>query len=48
MYHIAHGTALAEYLLTLYFKPELKTHSYVSDIGQSRAPTMKLKTNNAL
>ncbi|KAJ6598951.1 Isoprenylcysteine carboxyl methyltransferase family-domain-containing protein [Mycena vulgaris] len=33
MYHIAHGTALAEYLLTLYFKPALKSHSYVSLVG---------------
>ncbi|KAJ7180209.1 Isoprenylcysteine carboxyl methyltransferase family-domain-containing protein [Mycena crocata] len=32
-YHIAHGTAVAEYLLTLYLKPSLKTHPYVSLFG---------------
>ncbi|KAI0723237.1 protein-s-isoprenylcysteine O-methyltransferase [Earliella scabrosa] len=32
-YHIAHATALTEYLLTLYFKPEYKRHPYVSIIG---------------
>ncbi|KAF9247313.1 Isoprenylcysteine carboxyl methyltransferase family-domain-containing protein [Melanogaster broomeanus] len=33
MYHIANGTALLEYLVTLYFRPSLKTHSYISVIG---------------
>ncbi|KAG6831136.1 hypothetical protein H0H92_012561 [Tricholoma furcatifolium] len=33
MYHIANGTALTEYLLTLYFKPSLKTYSYATLIG---------------
>ncbi|KAF9055419.1 ICMT-domain-containing protein [Hymenopellis radicata] len=32
-YHIANGTALTEYLLTLYFKPSWKAHPYVSIIG---------------
>ncbi|KAI0081712.1 ICMT-domain-containing protein [Panus rudis PR-1116 ss-1] len=32
-YHIAHGSALIEYLTTLYFKPELKSHPYASLIG---------------
>lgn len=36
-YHIAHATALTEYLLTLYFKPEYKRHPYVSIIGKRRA-----------
>ncbi|OJA13807.1 hypothetical protein AZE42_00517 [Rhizopogon vesiculosus] len=33
MYHVAHGVALMEYLITLYLKPSLKAHSYVSTIG---------------
>ncbi|KAI0796731.1 ICMT-domain-containing protein [Abortiporus biennis] len=33
MYHVAHISALAEYLLTLYFKPSIKSHSYISIIG---------------
>ncbi|KAL0949432.1 hypothetical protein HGRIS_009492 [Hohenbuehelia grisea] len=33
MYHVANGTALAEYLLSLYFKPELKSYPYASTIG---------------
>ncbi|KAG6911201.1 hypothetical protein DXG01_003068 [Tephrocybe rancida] len=33
MYHIANGTALTEYLLTLYFKPSLKTFPYVTLLG---------------
>ncbi|RDB22814.1 Protein-S-isoprenylcysteine O-methyltransferase [Hypsizygus marmoreus] len=33
MYHIANGTALAEYLITLYFKPTLKSYPYVTLIG---------------
>jgi protein-S-isoprenylcysteine O-methyltransferase len=33
MYHIANGVALTEYLLTLYFKPALKSYQYVSLIG---------------
>ncbi|KAJ7094659.1 Isoprenylcysteine carboxyl methyltransferase family-domain-containing protein [Mycena belliarum] len=33
MYHIAHGTAVAEYVVTLYFKPGLKTYPYASLIG---------------
>ncbi|KAF8195777.1 hypothetical protein K438DRAFT_784239 [Mycena galopus ATCC 62051] len=32
-YHIAHGTAVAEYVLTLYFAPEWKAHPYVSLVG---------------
>ncbi|KAJ7507926.1 ICMT-domain-containing protein [Mycena galericulata] len=32
-YHIAHGTAVAEYLLTLYFKPTLKAYPFVSLFG---------------
>ncbi|KAJ7129556.1 protein-s-isoprenylcysteine O-methyltransferase [Mycena epipterygia] len=32
-YHIAHAIALAEYLLTLYFKPTVKSYPYVSLIG---------------
>jgi len=33
MYHIANGTALVEYLVTLYFRPSSKTYSYISVIG---------------
>lgn len=33
MYHIAHGTALCEYLITLWFRPAWKTHSYATEIG---------------
>ncbi|ESK96106.1 protein-s-isoprenylcysteine o-methyltransferase [Moniliophthora roreri MCA 2997] len=33
MYHIANGTAVFEYIITSYFKPEWKTHSYFSSIG---------------
>ncbi|KAF9451672.1 ICMT-domain-containing protein [Macrolepiota fuliginosa MF-IS2] len=33
MYHIAHATALSEYLITLYIKPETKAFAYVSQIG---------------
>ncbi|KAJ7682687.1 ICMT-domain-containing protein [Mycena polygramma] len=32
-YHIAHGTALAEYVLTLYFRPEWKAHRGVTIVG---------------
>lgn len=35
MYHIAHCTALIEYLLTLFFKPTLKSYPYVSLLGIS-------------
>ncbi|KAF5344067.1 hypothetical protein D9758_008859 [Tetrapyrgos nigripes] len=33
MYHIANGSAVVEYLVTLYFKPEFKSHTWVSVIG---------------
>lgn len=33
MYHVANGTALVEYLVTLYFKPEWKARPYLSLIG---------------
>ncbi|KAF8845841.1 ICMT-domain-containing protein [Paxillus ammoniavirescens] len=33
MYHIANGTALVEYLVTLYFSPSSKSHRYISFIG---------------
>lgn len=33
LYHVANGTALAEYLLTLYLKPEWKSFQYVSSTG---------------
>ena len=33
MYHIAHGTALAEYLLSLYLVPSWKSYSTISWIG---------------
>ncbi|KAJ6515783.1 ICMT-domain-containing protein [Mycena sanguinolenta] len=33
MYHIAHGTAVAEYVLTLYFRPAWKAHPYISLFG---------------
>ncbi|KAM6495790.1 Isoprenylcysteine carboxyl methyltransferase (ICMT) family domain containing protein [Amanita muscaria] len=33
MYHIANGTALLEYLLTLYFKPKWKSHAFISTVG---------------
>ncbi|KAI6047414.1 Isoprenylcysteine carboxyl methyltransferase family-domain-containing protein [Pisolithus marmoratus] len=32
-YHIANGSALVEYLITLYLKPSSKTFPYVSQIG---------------
>ncbi|KAJ6539453.1 ICMT-domain-containing protein [Mycena capillaripes] len=32
-YHIAHGTAVAEYVLTLYLRPEWKAHRGVSLVG---------------
>lgn len=35
MYHIAHGTALVEYLITLYFKPSWKSYPYVTTAGQA-------------
>jgi len=33
LYHVANGTALAEYILTLYFVPQWKSFSYVSLAG---------------
>ncbi|TFK43430.1 ICMT-domain-containing protein [Crucibulum laeve] len=33
MYHIANGTALLEYLVTLYFKPSAKSFAYISQLG---------------
>ncbi|KAK0490876.1 Isoprenylcysteine carboxyl methyltransferase family-domain-containing protein [Armillaria novae-zelandiae] len=33
MYHIAHGTALVEYFITLYFKPSWKSYPYVTTVG---------------
>jgi len=33
MYHIANGTALTEYLITLYLKPSLKAYPYVTSAG---------------
>ncbi|KAF9268082.1 ICMT-domain-containing protein [Marasmius fiardii PR-910] len=33
MYHVANGSAVVEYLTTLYFRPSLKSHSYLSQIG---------------
>ncbi|GJE84176.1 ICMT-domain-containing protein [Phanerochaete sordida] len=33
MYHIAHGVAVTEYLLSLWFRPGLKSFPYVSTIG---------------
>ncbi|TCD68210.1 hypothetical protein EIP91_011382 [Steccherinum ochraceum] len=32
-YHIAHSVALAEYLVTLYFWPSVKTHTYIVALG---------------
>ncbi|KAJ7276505.1 Isoprenylcysteine carboxyl methyltransferase family-domain-containing protein [Mycena haematopus] len=32
-YHIAHGTAVAEYVLTLYLRPAWKAHPYISLLG---------------
>lgn len=37
-YHIAHGTALAEYILSLYFRPSWKTFPYISAIGSPISP----------
>jgi len=34
-YHIAHGAAVLEYILTLYFKPSLKHFPYVSVVGMT-------------
>jgi len=33
MYHVANGTALTEYLLSLYFMPTMKAYPYLSAIG---------------
>jgi protein-S-isoprenylcysteine O-methyltransferase len=35
MYHIANGIAIFEFLITLYFKSELKSLPYVSTIGDA-------------
>jgi hypothetical protein len=35
LYHVANGSALLEYLLTLYFGPIFKTFPYISFIGSS-------------
>lgn len=43
MYHIANGTALGEYLLTLYFKPSLKSYAYVSAVGKCFSFPIPLK-----
>jgi len=37
-YHIANGIAIVEYLVTLYFKPSLKLHPYVSTVGEYLLP----------
>lgn len=34
-YHVANGTALIEYLVTLFFVPSSKSHKYISAIGAS-------------
>lgn len=39
MYHVAHSVALAEYLVTLWLKPQFKTHAYVSGIGEGINPS---------
>jgi protein-S-isoprenylcysteine O-methyltransferase len=36
MYHAANTIALVEYLVTLYFKPALKTYTKISTIGMIR------------
>ncbi|KAL0568852.1 farnesyl cysteine-carboxyl methyltransferase [Marasmius crinis-equi] len=33
MYHVANGSAVIEYLITVYFKPSLKSNPYLSQIG---------------
>ncbi|VDB85438.1 unnamed protein product [Peniophora sp. CBMAI 1063] len=33
MYHVAHSLAITEYLMTLYFKPSVKTHPYATRVG---------------
>ncbi|KAJ8086751.1 farnesyl cysteine-carboxyl methyltransferase [Marasmius tenuissimus] len=33
VYHVANGSAVVEYLITLYFKPSWKSHAYLSQIG---------------
>jgi len=33
MYHIANGTAVAEYLITLFFKPTFKSYPYLTPLG---------------
>lgn len=35
LYHVANGTALAEYLVTLFFFPSSKSLTYISTIGAS-------------
>ncbi|KIP12902.1 hypothetical protein PHLGIDRAFT_60971 [Phlebiopsis gigantea 11061_1 CR5-6] len=32
-YHVAHGVALTEYLITVWFKPEAKTFPYITQAG---------------
>jgi len=38
LYHAANGTALVEYLLTLYFWPSFKSFPYLSLIGRADYP----------
>lgn len=38
MYHIAHSVALTEYLITLWFKPTIKAHVYVTAVGEPCGP----------
>lgn len=42
MYHMAHSLALMEYLLALHFRPSLKSFPYISFIGKSYGPSLKL------
>ncbi|KAF8528957.1 Isoprenylcysteine carboxyl methyltransferase family-domain-containing protein [Hysterangium stoloniferum] len=46
MYHVAHATALLEYLLTLYFQPSAKTYPYVSQAGECRGSIALLGITN--
>lgn len=34
VYHIAHGVAVTEYLVTMWFRPQFKSLPYVSSVGK--------------
>lgn len=48
MYHVAHGFALAEYLATVWFKPEAKGFPYVSLAGMLPFATCRKTSHHKL